>query len=71
MSLTVQISRELLDRIPGKEGGEEEEEEERAAAVKKAKTEPTRTRVNSLSEEDWEERELDDDVFKMVWYIVM
>ena len=57
-SLTVQIPRELLmERSMGVD---------KTPAVKRPKVEPGRGRVSSFSEEDWEERELDDEVFKRV-----
>ena len=64
ISLTVHIPRELLAQVP--EGGEGAEPCDRVPTVKRVRVEGVRGRVNSLSEEDWEERELDDDIFTKV-----
>lgn len=72
-SLMVQVPRDLLVHCPDGAAGEVQHRkskrpvlQDRIPVVKKPKVDLGRGRVSSFSEEDWEEKELDDEVFKKV-----
>ncbi|CAI8057331.1 Chromodomain-helicase-DNA-binding protein 2 [Geodia barretti] len=72
-SLTVQIPRDLLAQCPEGVVGDIQDRktkrpvlQDKVPPIKMAKMDPGRGRGSSFSEEDWEERELDEEVFKKV-----
>ena len=71
MSLPIHIPRELVGSIQVKDtigqdrNNKRPAQQDRRPSAKRPREEG-RGRVSSLSEEDWEERELDEDIFKKV-----
>lgn len=70
-TLVVHIPRELVGHLQDERDVQDKKHkqshvQDRTPLAKRPRTEEGRGRVSSLSEEDWEERELDDDVFKKV-----